>query len=100
MEYEPWSCSEQPFSKAENAQVLVSFSVLDNMEERPLQSWVYCLATVGPSLPPQGSAICSHHSILMPKIQASLTSELIWSNIYSAVKKLFMSLSDNKIIVK
>lgn len=104
MEYELWGCSQQPYPKSsKNAQVFVSFALPDYVEERPLQSWVRCLATAGPSLPPWaagGSASCARCSGLMPKTQALLTPELIWSNIYSVIKKLFISLSDDKIIVK
>lgn len=48
----------------------------------------------------QGSSSCAPCSIPLPKTWALSTPELIWSNIYSVIKKLFISLSGDEIMVK
>lgn len=91
--------STAPSRKQESIQALGSFAVPDPMGKVPAQ--LGTSAGHSGSLPAtQGSSSCAPCSIPLPKTWALSTPELIWSNIYSVIKKLFISLSGDEIMVK
>lgn len=93
-------CSEQPrCQRQESVQLLGSFAAPDPMGTRPCPAGDITWTLQAPPCLP-GLLQLSPTSTSLPKTQALWTPELIWSNIYSLIKKLFISLSDDKIMVE
>lgn len=96
LQWEPWGCSQQPHPKGRSLSRLWG-------AWQSLIPWGKVPAQLGTSpglcrwVP--ASQQCPT-STPLPKTQALSTAELIWSNIYSVIKKLFISLSDDKIMVE
>lgn len=76
-----------------------SFAVPRPMGTRPCPAGDITWTLQAPPCLP-GLLQLSPTSTSLPKTQALWTPELIWSNIYSVIKKLFISLSDDKIMVE
>lgn len=96
LQWEPWGCSQQPHPKGRSLSRLWG-------AWQSLIPWGKVPAQLGTSPGLCRSVPASQQcptSTPLPKTQALSTAELIWSNIYSVIKKLFISLSDDKIMVE